>query len=215
MTAAGRPVLVLADNQDLTRAGVEACARRTGYASVVRAADRKELTALLTAAPRAVVVLDYALFDFTGPEHLLIFVNRFPTTQWLLLSAEFGCGLLRLLAAEQRVGFVLKECGEELILHALAEAAHGRKCVCPAVRERLAAPLRQSRETLTATEREVLRLIAAGHPAKDIAELRHSSVHTIVTHKKNIFRKIEVNNVREATRYALRAGIADPIEYYI
>ena len=35
-----------------------------------------------------------------------------------------------------------------------------------------------------------------------------------MTHRKNIFRKLEVNNVHEATKYALRAGIVDVLEYY-
>lgn len=36
-----------------------------------------------------------------------------------------------------------------------------------------------------------------------------------MTHRKNIFRKLEVNNVHEATKYAFRAGIVDVVEYYI
>jgi len=40
-------------------------------------------------------------------------------------------------------------------------------------------------------------------------------MHTIMTHRKNIFRKIEVNNVHEATKYAMKAGLIDLAEYYI
>ncbi|MCD8194192.1 MAG: LuxR C-terminal-related transcriptional regulator, partial [Tannerellaceae bacterium] len=68
---------------------------------------------------------------------------------------------------------------------------------------------------LTQTEKEILKLIALGRSAKEIASERNSSVYTIVTHKKNIFRKLEVNNVHDATKYALRAGLIDTIEYYI
>jgi DNA-binding NarL/FixJ family response regulator len=50
---------------------------------------------------------------------------------------------------------------------------------------------------------------------KEIAQQRVSSIHTIVTHKKNIFRKLEVNNVYEATKYALRAGLVEMVEYYL
>jgi len=48
-----------------------------------------------------------------------------------------------------------------------------------------------------------------------IAAERCSSVHTISTHRKNIFRKIGVNNLLEATKYAVQAGIVDVTEYYI
>lgn len=50
---------------------------------------------------------------------------------------------------------------------------------------------------------------------KEIAQKRVSSFHTVNTHRKNIFRKLNVNNAYEAVRYALRAGIVDAAEYYI
>ena len=50
---------------------------------------------------------------------------------------------------------------------------------------------------------------------KEIAVKRFSSFHTVNTHRKNIFRKLGVNNVHEATKYALRAGLVDSAEYYI
>lgn len=68
---------------------------------------------------------------------------------------------------------------------------------------------------LTRSEIEILRLIARGLSVKEIASNRNLSAHTVVTHKKNIFRKLRVSSVHEATRYALRAGLVDPIEYYI
>jgi DNA-binding NarL/FixJ family response regulator len=55
-------------------------------------------------------------------------------------------------------------------------------------------------------------MIALGKSVKEIAEERISSVHTITTHKKNIFRKLEVNNVFEATKYALRSGLIDAMD---
>ena len=70
-------------------------------------------------------------------------------------------------------------------------------------------------QVLRKTETEILKDIALGLTTKDIAEKRFSSFHTINTHRKNIFRKLSVNNVHEATRYALRAGIVDEAEYYI
>lgn len=73
----------------------------------------------------------------------------------------------------------------------------------------------QEENRLTPTETEILRDIALGLTTREIAEKRYSSFHTVNTHRKNIFRKIGVNNVHEATRYALRAGLVDSAEYYI
>ena len=57
--------------------------------------------------------------------------------------------------------------------------------------------------------------IAHGMTTKEIAEKRYSSFHTVNTHRKNIFRKLGVNTIHEATKYALRAGLIDAADYYI
>lgn len=68
---------------------------------------------------------------------------------------------------------------------------------------------------LTATELAVLKAIAQGRTTKEIAAERCSSIHTINTHRKNIFRKLGVNTAHEAVKYAFRAGLVDTSEFYI
>ena len=209
---------ILADNQDLTRAGLESYISAGGGGKTLRADSKAELAALLTKEGDAIVVLDFALFDFNGAENLLIFLRRFPQARWLLLSQEFGISLLRLLSGEKAVSFVLKDSTETEIRFTLRATANGERHICPAVAEQLANlrhDHKREAEVLTTTEREVLKLVAEGKQAKEIAELRHTSIHTVIAHKKNIFRKIGVNSIYEATRYAMRAGIADPMDYYI
>lgn len=70
-------------------------------------------------------------------------------------------------------------------------------------------------QKLTPTEQEILRLLALGHSVKEIAAMRYNSEYTITTHKKNIFSKLGVNNAHDATKYALRTGLIDLVEYYI
>ena len=46
--------------------------------------------------------------------------------------------------------------------------------------------------------------------------MKNQKILKIITiNKKNIFRKLEVNNIYEATKYALRAGLIEMAEYYI
>ena len=56
---------------------------------------------------------------------------------------------------------------------------------------------------------------ATGKTTKEIAAERNLSFHTVNSHRKNIFRKLGVNNSHEATKYAMKAGIVDLVEYYI
>jgi DNA-binding CsgD family transcriptional regulator len=60
---------------------------------------------------------------------------------------------------------------------------------------------------LTLREVEVLRLIAAGKPDREIAEALVIAVSTVRRHVNNIYAKIGANNRAEATRYALREGL--------
>lgn len=163
------------------------------------------------------MVLDFTLFDFATPEQLLIYLRRFAHVHWLLLSAEFAEGLLRLFGAEPQVSFITKDCTRTDVVQAVYRISNGGREVCPSVSDvlRARATTQQSLPRLTSTETAILTLMAEGLTAKEIAARRNSSVHTIVTHKKNLFRKLGVSTAYEAVRYALRAGLADPVEYYI
>lgn len=164
-----------------------------------------------------VVVLDYTLFDLRGVEDLLVIRDRFPRVRWVLFSNELSEGFIRKLCALGNVSIALKDNAGEEIKLALKCTARGEHYLCHQITGLLAGGFATKGEHsgLTATEIEILKLIAKGATVKEMASERCSSTHTIITHKKNIFRKIGVNNVYEATKYALRAGLIEVMEYYI
>jgi len=68
---------------------------------------------------------------------------------------------------------------------------------------------------LTASETEIVRLIAQGMTTKEIAAQKFLSFHTVMTHRRNILRKLGVSNASELIMYAVSSGIIDTIEYNI
>lgn len=68
---------------------------------------------------------------------------------------------------------------------------------------------------LTASEVEIVKKIAAGLTTKEIADQKNISIHTVMTHRKNIFRKIGINNSSELLMFAVRTGMIDSIDYVI
>ena len=60
---------------------------------------------------------------------------------------------------------------------------------------------------LSKREKEIVNLIAAGFTVNEIAHKTVLSKHTIETHKKNIFLKLEVSNNAELTKKAMMLGI--------
>jgi DNA-binding NarL/FixJ family response regulator len=68
---------------------------------------------------------------------------------------------------------------------------------------------------LTHTETEIVKMIAEGLTTKLIATTKNISFHTVMTHRKNIFKKLGVSSSSELIMYAIRSGWIDNIEYYI
>lgn len=209
--------VIIADNQGITRAGLLYLLAEYSDVETHCVEDRAAMIELLKQNPDSVVVLDYTLFDINDSSELLVLAERFSYTRWLLFSEDLSTDFVRMvLASCSRFGVVLKECPLSEIRMALNAALHGQRYICQRISELLLVPeQKEEKVKLTHTETEILKDIALGMTTKEIAEKRISSFHTINTHRKNIFRKLGVNNVHEATKYALRAGLVDSAEYYI
>ena len=213
--------LIIADNQDITKAGILYLTdKMPDFSLVTEAAGKRELLQLLQQYPQAIVLLDYTLFDLASADELLIVQERFKQVSWILFSDELSEDFIRrILFSSEAFGIVLKDASSDEIQEALRSALHSRRFICQRIHHLLSNKnsVREPKEhpVLTSTEKEILKSIALGKTTKEIASERFSSIHTITTHRKNIFRKLEVNNVHEATKYALRAGIVDTTEYYI
>lgn len=215
-------MIILADRQDITRIGIATVARELAMEVDGSCVTSKceLLQALKDSRENTIVVLDYTLFDIHDASELLVLVQRFLTSHWLLFSDELSRDFVRfVVSSSQQVSILLKDSSLDEICCALVDAARGQQYVCQQAMEFFDDEPQAADPTidrlLTRTEREVLRDIALGMTTRDIAERRYSSFHTINTHRKNIFRKLGVNNAHEATRYALRAGIVDTAEYFI
>lgn len=212
--------IILADNQDITRAGLQYVCGQIEKADAKSVSDKAGLIASLQTDDEAVVVLDYTLFDINDLEELQILNQRFPRTQWVLFSTELTNDFVRrAVAVSSSFSVLLKESSMDEIRDCLRFALRHQRYICQRTTEILLAPAadkaEEERVKLTRTETEILKDIALGMTTKEIAEKRVSSFHTVNTHRKNIFRKLGVNNAHEATKYALRAGLVDSAEYYI
>lgn len=212
--------LVIADNQDITKAGILYLTDKMPEIGLVtEAADKKELLRLLVRYLDAVVLLDYTLFDLNSADELIILQERFKRISWILFSEELSEDFIRrIIFSSETFSIVLKDSFLEEIRTAIFSAFRSQRFICNRINNLLSdrkAGQQKEHPVLTSTETEILKSIALGKTTKEIAAERFSSIHTITTHRKNIFRKIEVNNLHEATRYALRAGIIDSAEYYI
>lgn len=213
---------ILADNQDITKAGLYLFIQNNKLADqIVEVQCKDELIKSMCNTDDVIVVMDYTLFDFTSAEELLILHERFPKTRWVLFSDELNASFLKtILYGSESFSVVMKDSPKDEIIWALRCALRKKRFICNfATNLVLSTGKMQTATTneysLTETEKVILKEIALGKTTKEIAAEKFLSFHTINTHRKNIFRKINVNNVHEATKYAMRAGIIDLAEYCI
>jgi len=210
---------ILADNQDITRTGVIYLLQTVAPQAVVTTAlSYEELRKALNANPKSLVILDYTLFDFSSVEQMLNMRTGADESMWMLFSEDLNEAFLRkVLFTDETISIVMKDDNIANIRKAIEQSADYQVYLCDA-----AESIAKTKNTfvvpqdhLTATEKIILREIALGKMTKEIAFEKNLSFHTVNTHRRNIFRKIGVNNVHEAVKYALRAGLIDMLDYYI
>jgi len=213
---------IIADNQDLTKLGLFQIIKGTYHQDdVIETHSKKELVSLLLKFPGAFVVLDYALFDFSDASELLNISQRFHSVHWILLSDDLTIDFLKRVVFNTLVfSVVFKDDSYEELLLAMQKTVASDRFVCSKAFNMLTETPSEPQEKnvdklLTTTEKEVLQMISLGKTTKEIAFERNLSFHTINAHRKNIFRKLGVNNIHEATKYAIRAGIITVSDYFI
>lgn len=210
---------IIADNQELTRFALESLLQKDEGNVVYRAFDKVRLVELLKENESAVVLLDYTLFDFADEDQLLIIAERFSLSQWILISDELTPQFIRrVVYSSHQFSVVYKDGPLSELREAISAVNRHTRYLSQRALETIITQQQQEEETpriLTTTEMEIVKAIALGKTTKEIAAERFSSIHTVTTHRKNIFRKLGINTAHEAVKYALRAGLIDPSEFYI
>jgi DNA-binding NarL/FixJ family response regulator len=163
------------------------------------------------------LIIDPDSFHLTDIVELSVFRKRNPDTSVLILTQNKQYGFVHKVIDSGVRNFVFKDSERDILHSALHSANKKIKYYDPQLNDILNRLQWHDREIseLTKTEREIVKLIAQGLTTKEIAAKRFLSHHTIITHRKNIFKKLGINNSSELLMYALKAGIIDVTEYYI
>lgn len=111
------------------------------------------------------------------------------------------------------LAYVTKAAASAELLRAIESVSGNRSYLCPdaldSVRGALSDHGGAEKQTpqISAREREVLKLVATGLTSVQIAERLHIAASTVEVHRRNIMRKLDLHNVADLTRYAIRSGI--------
>ncbi len=209
---------IIADNQELTSFALQSLLQKDEENIVYRAFDKDGLVALLKEHENAVVMLDYTLFDLADEDQLLIIAERFSLSEWILISDDLTPQFIRrVVYSSHQFSVVFKDSPLSEIREAISAVNRHTRYLSQRALETIIIQ-QQEEDTpsiLTTTEMEIVKAIALGKTTKEIAAERFSSIHTITTHRKNIFRKLGINTAHEAVKYALRCSSLFYFHYYL
>ena len=216
-----KPKIVIADSQFLViESLIHLIESENKYVLCGIADNRYSLLKLLQLNSPDLLITDINLIDYEGPDDLKSIMEDFKNLSILILTNQVTHCELRKLLKSGIKNISLKTDEKKDLLSSIEMAVLKKKQFSDQILDmilELSGNKNTSAEPsgLTQSEIEIVKLIADGHTTKEIALKKHISFHTVMTHRKNIFRKLEINNVSELIMFAVRKGLIDNIEYYI
>lgn len=158
-----------------------------------------------------VAVLDLRLPLLTAREVLAQLAEEELPTRVLILSAHLeGEAIVECLELGA-TGYMAKDATRADILDAIRTVASGQAVISTEAQTRMAEEIRRraqdTREALSAREREILGLLAEGASAPDIARKLYLSPATVKTHLHNVYEKLGVSERAAAVAEGMRRGL--------
>ena len=159
-----------------------------------------------------VFIVDLNLPDMSGIDVIRTLREKVPRLEILVLTIHENREHLFLALQAGATGYLVKGTSSGEIINAVSMLMAGGAPMSPVVARYVIEEFQDvkgAREssTLTRREREVLQGIASGLSEKKLADSLSLSPHTIHTHIKKIYRKLQVNSRAEAVLKARNKGI--------
>ncbi|HWS01455.1 MAG TPA: response regulator transcription factor [Prolixibacteraceae bacterium] len=212
--------VIIADPQYLIVEALQSViSQHAGFVTEGIARSRDELLVLLEKIKTGLLIIDSSSLGISIME-LDRIRQQFPSFSWLILTDILTKGEFDELIKSGIRNIAYKNIEKQDLLTAIESTRDGKKFFSDEVLD-LALESNERKSVsdtpvnLTSSEIDIVRLIANGMTTKEIATKRNISHHTVNTHRKNIFRKMEVSNSSELILQAIKAGLIDNIEYFI
>jgi DNA-binding NarL/FixJ family response regulator len=213
----GKHRIFIVEDHTLLRAGLRALLSQDPDIEIVGEADngRDAIRAIGSLAPH-LVLMDLSMPGMNGIEAMLDIKRRNPETRVLVLTIHKTDEYIHESLRAGADGYILKDATHDELRVAIRSVLNGKTYLSPDISGKVihgylgtgkAANGGGTWDTLTHREREVLKLVAEGHPNKYIADYLCLSIKTVEKHRSNLMKKLDLHNASTLTSYAIERGL--------
>ena len=208
--------VVLADDHMIIRDGLRALLERQPDMEVVAEADngRTALKHVKELSPD-IVIMDIGMRELNGIDATRQIVKKSPGVKILALSMYSDKRFIKGMLKAGASGYMLKDSAFKELIDAIRVIIDDKTYISPSIASIVMddyldnSPEKDGsmRALLTSRELEVLQLLAEGKSTKQIALSLDLSIKTIESHRNKVMQKINISNIADLTKYAIREGI--------
>ena len=213
--------VMVVDDHPIWRAGVARDLTERGFRVVATAADGATAIRIAPAVRPDVVLMDLHFAAAPGDDSALSgaaatreILTALPDTRVLVLSASGEHADVLEAVKAGASGYLVKSASVDELADAVRRTAEGDTVFTPGLAglvlgeyRRMAAAPEPDTPQLTERETEVLRLVAKGRTARQIADRLVISHRTVENHVQSTLRKLQLHNRVELARYAIEHGL--------
>lgn len=205
--------VLIADDHEIVRYGVSTYISSSEDVEVVaEASTGEECIQLFEEKQPDVCLLDIGMPDKNGIEIARTIRDLDATTKILILSMHINKQILSEALEADINGYLLKNTDKADILHGIRAIMNGQQVYSDPISDLMKESFlnssskgqKKGNSELTNREHEILELIVKGFTSKEIAEKLYISPRTVETHRANLMEKLELNNIAELVRYAIK-----------
>jgi DNA-binding NarL/FixJ family response regulator len=203
--------LILADDHQLVREALRALLEKEADLAIVGEAPNGRVLLHQTAELQPdMVIMDIGMPVMDGITATRRLHTDHPSVKVIVLSMFCNRHYTQEALAAGASAFILKASAGEHLLQAVRAVSQNHRYLSPNIAALLSEesggairPLPQ----LGRREFDVLQLLADGLTSKEIAKQLHISPRTAETHRRNIMKKLNIGNLAELVKYAIRQGL--------
>ena len=210
--------ILLADDHVLLRNGLKLLINQEPDMDVIGGSNNgKEAINLVQELKPDIILMDISMPIMNGLEATKLILKNDKNTKVIILTMHESDEYIFEIFESGALGCLIKRTAHEHIMTAIRSVYKGNVFISPSVSRGVinnfvANPENKqffNKKILSKRELEVVKLIAEGKSTNQISKQLHISEKTIDSHRTHIFKKLDIHNAVELTRYAIKNRIVD------